>query len=164
VGHAPPVDFVINGRHYNKGYYLADGIYPKWATFVKTISSPILPKEVEFVKAQEGCRKDVERAFGVLQQRFAVVRFPAMSWSKDQMWGVMNCYVCLHNMIVENERKYLVPLSEQAVPYESESPLAQPNHQVPALWDAFIAMRQEIRDSTMHQLLQDDLVEYIWRL
>jgi hypothetical protein len=57
---------VINGRHYNKGYYLADGIYPKWTTFVKTISSPILPKEVEFVKAQEGCRKDVERAFGVL--------------------------------------------------------------------------------------------------
>jgi hypothetical protein len=65
-GHAPPVDFVINGRHYNKGYYLADGIYPKWATFMKTISSPILPKEVEFVKAQEGCQKDIERAFGVL--------------------------------------------------------------------------------------------------
>jgi hypothetical protein len=79
-GHAPPVDFVINDRHYNKGYY------PKWATFVKTISSPILPKEVEFVKAQEGCRKDVERAFGVLQQRFTIVRFPSLSWSKDQMW------------------------------------------------------------------------------
>jgi hypothetical protein len=76
---------VINGRHYNKGYYLADGIYPKWATFVKTISGPILPKEMEFVKAQEGCQKDVERAFGVLQQRFVVVRFPAMSWSKDQI-------------------------------------------------------------------------------
>jgi hypothetical protein len=75
-GHAPPVDFVINDRHYNKRYYLADGIYPKWATFVKTISSSILLKEVEFVKAQEDCRKNVERAFGVLQQRFAVVRFP----------------------------------------------------------------------------------------
>jgi hypothetical protein len=78
-GHAPPVDFVINDRHYNKGCYLADGIYQKWITFVKTISSPILLKEVEFVKAQEGYRKDVERAFGVLQQRFIVVRFPALS-------------------------------------------------------------------------------------
>jgi hypothetical protein len=155
---------VINGRHYNKGCYLADGIYPKWATFVKTISSPIFPKEVEFVKAQAGCRKDVERAFGVLQQRFVVVRFPALSWSKDQMWEVMNCCVCLHNMIIENERKYSVPLSEQAAPYEREGPLAQLNHQVPTSWAAFIAMHQEIRDSTMHQLLQDDLVEHIWRL
>jgi hypothetical protein len=44
-----------------------------------------------------------------------------------------------------------------------EGPLGQPNHQVPASWAAFIAMRQEIRDYTMHQLLQDDLVEHIWR-
>jgi hypothetical protein len=164
-GHAPPVDFVINGRHYNKEYYLADGIYPKWAIFVKTILSPILPKEMEFVKAQKGCRKDVEHVFGVLQQIFVVVRFLSLNWSKDQMWEVMNCCVCLHNMIIENERKYPIPLSEQAAPYESEreSPLAQPNHQVSASWTAFIAMRQEIRDSTMHQLLQDDLVEHIWR-
>jgi hypothetical protein len=56
-GHAPPVEFVINDRHYNKGYYLADGIYPKWATFVKTISGTILPKEMEFAKAQEGCQR-----------------------------------------------------------------------------------------------------------
>jgi hypothetical protein len=60
-------------------------------------------------------------------------------------------------MIIENEQKYPIPLSEKAAPYEKEGPLAQPNHQVAA----FIAMRQEILDSTMHQLLQDDLVEHI---
>jgi hypothetical protein len=69
-----------------------------------------------------------------------------MSWSKDQMWEVMNYCVCLHDMIIENERKYP---SERTSYTIWEGPLAQPNHEVSALWAAFIAMRQEIRDSTM---------------
>jgi hypothetical protein len=87
-----------------------------------------------------------------------------MTWSKDHMSEVMNCCVCLHNMIIKNEQKYPVPLSEQVAPYDREVPLAQPNHQVPASWASFIVMRPESRDSTMHQQLQDDLVEHIWRL
>ena len=59
-GNAPPVNYEINRHHYNKGYYLADGIYPTWSTFVKTISSPKLPKEVWFATEQEASRMDVE--------------------------------------------------------------------------------------------------------
>uniref|UniRef100_A0A0D3CNR0 GRF-type domain-containing protein n=1 Tax=Brassica oleracea var. oleracea TaxID=109376 RepID=A0A0D3CNR0_BRAOL len=71
---APQVNFYVNGREYNLTYYLTDGIYPKWATFIQSIRLPQGPKNYLFAKTQESVRKDVERAFGVLQARFAVVR------------------------------------------------------------------------------------------
>jgi len=27
---APPANYIIQGKKYNMGYYLDDGIYPKW--------------------------------------------------------------------------------------------------------------------------------------
>jgi hypothetical protein len=71
---------------YTIGYYLADGIYSTWATFVKRYSNPQGNKKVHFTKAQEGVRKDVERAFGVLQARFAMVRGPARFWDKSTLY------------------------------------------------------------------------------
>ena len=160
-GHAPPVNFEINGHQYNKGYYLADGIYPKWPVFAKTISSPKSEKESTYAKAQDAARKDVERAFGVLQQRFAVVRFPTMTWSQSQMWDVMNACICLHNMILENERDD--PEEEEGKLYK-QGPLAELDHDVPSSWATFLSMRQEIRDQNMYYQVRDDLMEHHWIL
>ncbi|GJZ08278.1 reverse transcriptase domain-containing protein [Tanacetum coccineum] len=59
--------YVVNGVGFEKGYYLADGIYPQWATFVKSFTVANDTKHAYFKKRQESARKDAERAFGVLQ-------------------------------------------------------------------------------------------------
>ena len=66
-GRAPRVRYMVNRHMYKLAYYLTDGIYPKWSTFIQSIKLPQSPKQELFAKAQEAARKDVERAFGVLQ-------------------------------------------------------------------------------------------------
>ena len=83
-GRAPEVQFMVNGNEYNMGYYLTDGIYPEWATFVKSVHRPLSAKDKLFAQKQEGARKDVECAFGVLQAHFAILR------------NTFSDHVCLH--------------------------------------------------------------------
>ncbi|XP_042059328.1 uncharacterized protein LOC121803789 [Salvia splendens] len=47
-GEGPTVRFVANGAQYNRAYYLAYGIYPRWPVFVKTIRQPVWPKQSYF--------------------------------------------------------------------------------------------------------------------
>jgi hypothetical protein len=44
------VNFILNGNEYNKGYYLANDIYPGWATLIKSISRPLGNKRKWFLK------------------------------------------------------------------------------------------------------------------
>ncbi|XP_021320814.1 uncharacterized protein LOC110437041 [Sorghum bicolor] len=102
-GRAPAVNFSVNGHDYNMGYYLADGIYPAWATLIQSITLPMGNKKQYFAKAQEAARKMVERAFGVLQSRFAIVRGGARIWDEETLALIMRACVIMHNMIVEDE-------------------------------------------------------------
>lgn len=56
------------------------------------------------MKPQEAARKDVERAFGVLQQRFAIIRGPSRMFKVKELTNMMKACVILHNMIIEDER------------------------------------------------------------
>ena len=70
---AASVEYTIGGTEFQGAFFLADGIYPPYAYLMKTISNPATAKEKLFAKCQEGCRKDVERAFGRLLSKWHIL-------------------------------------------------------------------------------------------
>ena len=85
------------------GYYLADGIYPNWLTFVKTIPCPQGLKKKHFAKAQESSRKYVKQAFRVLQACFVIVRGPAHFWDEETLADILKACIIMHNMVIKDE-------------------------------------------------------------
>ena len=142
------------------GYYLTNGIYPKWSTFVKTIPSPREQKKKLFTKAQEAYRKDVERAFGVLQARFAIVRGPARFFHGEVLQDIMKACVILHNMIIEDERDVneAVELDYEQI---DDNPTMQLSREHTNTFTEFIETHQCIRDHKNHFQLQTDLIEHL---
>ncbi|KAM2408318.1 hypothetical protein ACFX1X_027366 [Malus domestica] len=52
-GKSPQLDYYVNGRQHNMGYYLADDIYPKWVTLVQAIANHVDDVEMWFTLHQE---------------------------------------------------------------------------------------------------------------
>ena len=160
-GVAPAVQYEVNGNAYHMGYYLADGIYPTWATFVKTIPMPQGPERQLFAKIQEGARKDVERAFGVLQSRFAIIRGPSRNWHVDTMSNIMHACIIMHNMIVEDERNgYSGNHDYEQVDNTST---AQVFDGPPPNLTTMFERVEHVRDTQIHHQLQYDLIQHIWQ-
>ncbi|XP_057447104.1 uncharacterized protein LOC130740099 [Lotus japonicus] len=162
-GAAPMVKFRVNETMYHMGYYLADGIYPEWGTFVKTIPMPQGEKKQKFAKRQEAARKDVERAFGVLQSRFAIVRGPSRWWHPNDMKSIIYACIILHNMIVEDERNTYKGnfVYEQVNNDISDAEVL--SGPIPAFRNMLERRAHQIEKS-IHRQLQADLVEHIWDL
>ena len=164
-GHAPAVHYSINDHDYTMRYYLTDGIYPKWATFVKTISAPQGQMYKLFAATQETCRKDVKRAFGVLQARFAIVRGLARFFHLETLQKIMKACIILHNMIVEDERddNEMVDLDYEQIDGVDNPPLQVLREQSDGFM-LYIERYGRIRDREIHFQLQLDLIEHLWQL
>nr|GEV58832.1 protein ALP1-like isoform X1 [Tanacetum cinerariifolium] len=96
--------FMVNGVGYEKGYYLAYEIYPQWATFVKSFTVENDAKHSYFKKHQESARKDIERAFGVLQGRWGIIQQPSRQYHLNNIHRIMYSCIILHNMILEDQK------------------------------------------------------------
>ncbi|KAJ6843069.1 putative nuclease HARBI1 [Iris pallida] len=159
-GKAPPANYTILGKHYDIGYYLADGIYPKWSTLVQTISQPQGRKKQHFATMQERYRKDVERAFGVLQARFAIIKGPSRFWDKRVLHDIMTACVILHNMTVEDERDEEADIGTHDGPSGAED--IETN--VDDRFRSFLDRYKNIQDREAHFELRNRLIEHLWHM
>ncbi|CAL2278495.1 unnamed protein product [Prunus armeniaca] len=175
-GQGPNITYQVNNTVYQTGYYLADGIYPRWTTFVKSIPNPQSHKQKLFATYQEGYRKDVERCFGILQARWLIVRGAARMFDEEVLRSIMMTCIILHNMIVEDEydydagevyepdpintamtRIYEMPMGPNGEPFEPE-PLVRDDRMMTRMIDRYT----EMQSSYIHESRQLDLIEHIW--
>jgi glutathione S-transferase len=100
----PRFTFLVNNVAFKTACFLADGIYPAWALFIKTIRNAMSPKNKRYKSAQEAVRKDVEREFAALVARWHILKQPCRLTKRDEMANVMKACILMNNMIVEARR------------------------------------------------------------
>jgi hypothetical protein len=96
------VPYNITGEEFAALFLLVDGIYPKYSRFVKGIKDPVTRQECSYTGWQEAARKDIERAFGVLQGRWKFMRNPIELMTMDIITERVKTCLILHNMCVSD--------------------------------------------------------------
>jgi hypothetical protein len=91
---------------------------------------------------QEVSHKDIERAFIVLQARFANVRGPTKFWDKRTLRNIIVARVIMHNMVMEDDRDMELPFKFDNV-------------------KDFLDIHKKIEHSDKHTQLREDLVQYL---
>lgn len=102
-GNSNDMKFTINEVEYSRYYMLADGIYPSWSCFVRSIHEHVDQNRADYTKTQETCKKIVERCFGVLWSRCAIVQNPSRHWLHEIILDIMMACVIIHIMIIKEE-------------------------------------------------------------
>ncbi|XP_026400594.1 uncharacterized protein LOC113296507 [Papaver somniferum] len=89
----------------NDEYLRIDGIYPKWSTLVQSYRQPPSGEMGRsysyFNNIQMDLRKDVERAFGILKRKFAIICGPYRGLSAREIHKTMLTCIIMHNMEIQ---------------------------------------------------------------
>ena len=96
--------YKVNGEIFPRFFVLVDGIDPPYSRFVKGLKLPLTDVEKRYTAWQESARKDIERAFGVLQARFQVMRRPLLGHSLKKLSTVVSACLIMHNIMCVSDR------------------------------------------------------------
>jgi hypothetical protein len=154
----------VNGRQYTKAYCLADRIYLDWVVFVKSVRAPQSPEHKLFSEHQEGARKDVKCAFGILQSRFCILRRPARLYEQGDLENIMLACIILHNMIIKDEKDIdddSFDLNKEVTTSTVQPSTITQGHD--RVMEEVLQRNTEIRDREAHKQLQSDLIDHIWQ-
>lgn len=115
---------------------------------------------------QESARKDVERAFGVLMSRFAIIKTPARLWQKDVLESIITACIIIHNMIIENEKDD--PTICEANPESNIDEITADIHRIgpenQEKFETFLSRYKAVHDTNQHFQLRNDLIEHLWAM
>ncbi|XP_071694918.1 uncharacterized protein [Rutidosis leptorrhynchoides] len=136
------------------------GIYPDWTTLIKGYSTSIDEPRKKFTKFQASARNDVERTFGVLQGRFAILKTPARVMSVNKMRRIMYSCIVMHNMIQEDNGFALSTWEQEWL----DKPENRPRRNIRRRVKDRRSRDKEIRDRDVHDQLREDLTAHIWNL
>jgi hypothetical protein len=112
---------------------------------------------------QEAYRKDVKRAFGVLQARYAIIKQPGRLWQQSELASIMKAVIILHNMTIKDEKgtEYQNNYDYHQIPRTQAS--VSRNQSSNKDFDAFLMRYQALRDIHGHNCLKTDLIEHLWK-
>ncbi|XP_059635427.1 uncharacterized protein LOC132277604 [Cornus florida] len=122
--------------------------------------APNYSKRKTFCSQTRGCRKDVERAFGVLQIKWAITQGPVRFWDKGDLCLIVKTCIILHNMIIEDEHhanvgRWTPPPEETiSIPTLIRNPLVLAAH--------IFSRQVQIRNKETNTQLRKDLIEDLW--
>jgi Plant transposon protein len=124
------VPFRIGVQEFQKMYILVDGIYPKYSRFVHGIKEPVGAHQQRYTAWQEASRKDIERAFALLQGKWQCMARPMHQMDLECIGSRVAACLILHNMCVSDrvmedvrdvyDPAYSIVGDESSIEYPSE--------------------------------------------
>ena len=82
------------------GWLLVDGGYPKLSCYIDGCKDRISHEQVLWGEWMESVRKDVECTFGILKQRFRILKNPIQYHDHNFIENIMRSCCIIHNMLL----------------------------------------------------------------